>query len=148
MVMGSVCSGRSDSCCDASIRSCVQLSMRKFLAISAVLLGGALVVLSLPIWKPEIPYRALERLLEVNLKTMRDVIQQYHGDKGTYPESLEAMIDAGYLRKVPIDPFTKSRETWRLKYERRTIPAGIRGIVDVHSGAHGTTRDGRPLSSL
>jgi len=122
--------------------------MRKILAISAVILGGALVVLALPAWRPRPPYRVYEQVLQTDLKTMRDVIQQYHGDKGTYPESLEALIDAGYLRKVPIDPFTKSQETWRLKYEGKPGPDGTRGIVDVHSGAHGTTRDGRPLSSL
>lgn len=122
--------------------------MRKILAISAVLLGGALIVLFLPVWKPEIPPRALEKILQTNLETMRDVIQQYHGDKGTYPESLEALIDAGYLRKVPMDPFTKSRETWRLKHESHAGPNGVRGVVNIHSGAPGMTRDGRPLSSL
>jgi len=79
---------------------------------------------------------------------MRDVIAQYHGDKGRYPESLDDLIDAGYLRKVPLDPFTKSTVTWRLTYEGRPGPDGIRGLVNVHSGAHGTAHDGRPLASL
>jgi general secretion pathway protein G len=79
---------------------------------------------------------------------MRDVIAQYHGDKGSYPESLEALIDQGYLRKVPTDPFTKSTVTWRLTYEGRPGTEGTRGIVNVHSGARGKTHDGRPLASL
>lgn len=122
--------------------------MRKILALSAVILGGALAVLAFSPARCGPPYRALEAVLRTNLHTMRDVIGQYHGDKGSYPESLDALIDAGYLLKVPVDPFTKSRETWRLTYEGRPAMDGTRGIVNVHSGARGSTRDGRPLASL
>ena len=86
--------------------------------------------------------------MRTNLRTMRDVIGQFHGDRGRYPESLEELIDAGYLRKIPSDPFTKSAVTWRLIYQDRPGMEGSRGIVNVRSGAHGTARDGRPLASL
>jgi general secretion pathway protein G len=121
--------------------------MRKKLVISAVVLGGALAVVALPgCTTPNLG--AYEQVLQTNLHTLRDVIGQYHGDKGRYPESLEALIDAGYLRKVPMDPFTKSRETWRLTYEGKPGPDGTRGVVDVHSGAPGAARDGRLLARL
>jgi general secretion pathway protein G len=122
--------------------------MRKILAISAVVLGVALAVLALPPWRCGVPDGALEGVLRANLRTMRDVIGQYHGDRGRYPESLEELVDAGYLRKVPADPFTKSTVTWRLIYQARPGMEGSRGIVNVRSGAYGTTRDGRPLASL
>jgi general secretion pathway protein G len=122
--------------------------MRKILALSVVVLGGALAVLALTPSRCAAPKGALEAVLRTNLHTMRDVIGQYHGDRGRYPESLEVLIDAGYLRKVPIDPFTKSQVTWRLTYEGRPGMDGTRGIVNVHSGARGTARDGRPLAGL
>jgi general secretion pathway protein G len=121
--------------------------MRRALALSVVILGGALAVLALSPSRCS-PEGALEAVLRSNLHSMRDVISQYHGDRGSYPESLEALIDAGYLRKVPIDPFTKSQMTWRLTYEGCPGMDGTRGVVNVHSGAHGAARDGRPLASL
>jgi general secretion pathway protein G len=132
---------------DAPLPRSVEQSMRKILALSAVILGGALAVLA---FSPSrcTPEGALEMVLRTNLHTMRDVIGQYHGDRGRYPESLEVLIDAGYLRKVPIDPFTKSTVTWRLTYEGRPGMDGTRGVVNVHSGARGTARDGRPLAGL
>jgi general secretion pathway protein G len=121
--------------------------MRKILALSAVILGGTLAVMALPsCWKPS--RGVYERVLQTNLHTLRDVIGQYHGDKGRYPESLDALVDAGYLRKIPMDPFTNSRETWRLTYEGRPGQDGTRGVVDVHSGAPGAARDGRLLARL
>ncbi|HEV7503284.1 MAG TPA: hypothetical protein VGS07_00050 [Thermoanaerobaculia bacterium] len=115
---------------------------------AVVILGGAWAVLFLPCWRPKVPPRALEAVLRANLHTLRDVIAQYHGDKGKYPESLDVLIAAGYLRKVPVDPFTKSSGMWRLTYDDRPGMNGIRGVVDVHSGAGGKALDGRPLAGL
>jgi general secretion pathway protein G len=92
--------------------------------------------------------RAYEAVLKTNLHTMRDVIAQYHGDKGDYPASLESLVAAGYLRKVPADPFTRSNATWDVVREATPGPDGVRGIVEVHSGADGTARDGTALAKL
>ena len=48
---------------------------------------------------------------------MRDAIDQYYADKGKYPASLDALVSDGYMRKIPEDPITKSRDTWQ------TVPA-------------------------
>lgn len=87
--------------------------------------------------------RAKEAVLRTNLQTLRDVIGQYRGDKGRRPESLEALVEAGYLRKVPIDPFTRSSESWVPLYAPSAAGARTREIVDVRSGASGRGRDGR-----
>jgi general secretion pathway protein G len=91
---------------------------------------------------------AYEAVLKTHLHTMRDVIAQYHGDKGDYPASLESLVAAGYLRKVPADPFTRSNATWDVVREATPGPDGIRGVVEVHSGADGTARDGTALAKL
>lgn len=122
--------------------------MRKTLVLAVVILGGALAALIFIPWTCEVPPRAREAVLKTNLHTIRDVIAQYHGDKGRYPESLDALIAEGYLRKIPIDPLTKSVKTWRLTFEDRPGTSGTRGIIDAHSGAGGKTLDGQPLAGL
>ena len=121
--------------------------MRRILVLSAVILGGALASLIL-LSGDGPPLEMYDEVLRADLRIMRDVIGQYRGDRGRHPESLEDLVAAGYLRKIPIDPFTKSSATWRLTHENRPGMDGPHGIVDVHSGARGKAHDGRPLASL
>lgn len=69
-----------------------------------------------------------ETVLQANLHTVRDVLGQYRQDRGRYPERLEDLVEAGYLRSLPPDPFTESRDTWKPVYAQQG------GIVDVHPG--------------
>jgi len=84
-----------------------------------------------------IPLRAREAVLRTNLKTLRDVLGQYRSDKGHAPESLQALVDEGYLRRLPVDPITKRRDTWVPVY----APAS-KGVVGVHSGSRRRGSDG------
>lgn len=77
--------------------------------------------------------RAKESVLQSNLFTMRSVIDQYTYDKEEPPQSLDELVFAGYLREVPIDPFTASRETWRTIDDAG--PTGKLGLYDVRSGS-------------
>jgi general secretion pathway protein G len=85
-----------------------------------------------------------EAVLKTNLFRMRDAIDQYYADKGKYPSSLDTLVSDGYLRGIPEDPITRSKDTWQ------TIPAepdpsnpsAEPGIYDVKSGAQGTGLDG------
>ena len=101
------------------------------------------------------PRRASEAVLRTDLHTMREVIDQYYGDKGHYPPSLETLVDDGYLRSVPYDPITKSHETWVVEYEEldpERPPAETEqteegpGIIDVHSGSDRLSLDGTPYA--
>jgi len=84
--------------------------------------------------------RSKEAVLRENLATLRDAIDQYHADKGAWPESLQALADARYLRAVPQDPVTESSETWIVE----PPPEGGTGVYDVKSGVEGVGRDGQP----
>jgi general secretion pathway protein G len=116
---------------------------------------GILATIALPSLK-DVPRRAAESVLKSNLHTFRDVIDQYHGDKGYYPPSLDALVEAGYLRDIPRDPITKSVDTWLVVYEEfdpeappaeTDIPEDFQpGIIDVHSGSELTALDGSPYS--
>ncbi|MCB1058321.1 MAG: prepilin-type N-terminal cleavage/methylation domain-containing protein [Acidobacteria bacterium] len=123
--------------------------------IIVVTMIGILATLAIPALIHS-PRRAQEAVLKTNLRTIRDVINQFYADKGQYPTSLEALVDEGYLRTVPIDPITKTSDTWQLVYdevEEGEEPAetdlpeeGEPGIVDVYSGAEGMSLDGTPYS--
>lgn len=94
--------------------------------------------------------RAREAVLRDDLYTMRLLIDQFTLDKQRPPQSLEELVEAGYMRGgVPVDPFTRSNQTWQVDIE--DVPVGatqaVPGIVDVHSGSDETSLDGTPYSS-
>jgi len=112
---------------------------------------GILAVIALPAMRTA-PLKAREAVLKADLYTIRSCIDQFLGDKGQYPESLQGLVDAGYLRFVPIDPITRSPDTW---VELQAAPSefeelepidedlgGFVGIIDVQSGADGVALDG------
>jgi prepilin-type N-terminal cleavage/methylation domain-containing protein len=121
--------------------------------IVVVAIIGILATIAMPALK-NVPLRTREAVLKTNLRTLRDVIDQHYGDKGKYPTSLEALVEEGYLRRIPNDPVTKSNETWVLVYEEtdpdnppaetETSEDGQPGIIDVKSGAPGSSLDGQP----
>jgi general secretion pathway protein G len=120
--------------------------------IIVIAIIGILATIAMPALK-NVPIRAKESVLKTNLRTLRDMIDQHYGDKGKYPTSFQALVDEGYVRKLPVDPITKSSETWVAVYEESdpdhppaetdSDPASP-GIVDVHSGAPGNSLDGIP----
>jgi general secretion pathway protein G len=93
---------------------------------------------------------AKETVLREDLFRMRDAIDQYYADKGKYPTDLQALVTDQYMREVPVDPITGSRDTWQ------TIPAEPDpssaspdpGIFNVKSGAQGTSLTGQAYSEL
>ncbi|HEV2855439.1 MAG TPA: prepilin-type N-terminal cleavage/methylation domain-containing protein [Thermoanaerobaculia bacterium] len=123
--------------------------------IVVIAIIGILATIAMPALK-NVPIKTRESVLKTNLRTLRDVIDQHYGDKGRYPTSLEALVEEGYLRKIPIDPITKSSDTWILIYEEEdpdkpaaeteTSEDGKPGIIDVKSGAPGNSVDGQPYS--
>ena len=84
--------------------------------------------------------RSREAVLQQNLALLRESIDKYHADKGKYPAALDELVNARYLRSVPLDPVTESNETWI------SVPPSepeMGGVYDVRSGAEGVARDGR-----
>ena len=70
-----------------------------------------LVSISVPIYANMIR-RAKEAVLREDLHTLRTAIDSYTVDKEKAPESLDDLVQAGYLKAVPVDPMTQSSETW------------------------------------
>ncbi|OGA82490.1 MAG: type II secretion system protein G [Burkholderiales bacterium RIFCSPHIGHO2_01_FULL_63_240] len=89
---------------------------------------------------------AREASLKTSLNVMRDAIDKYAADKGRYPESLDEMVQLGYLRQVPEDPITGRRDSWQMLPAR--ADSAVPGqVADVRSGAAGRAQDGRPYSA-
>jgi general secretion pathway protein G len=88
--------------------------------------------------------RAREAVLKEDLFRMRDAIDQYYADKTKYPSSLEDLVTDGYLREIPVDPFTNSKETWQAINAEANVndTTAQPGIYDVKSGSEETSLDG------
>jgi len=91
---------------------------------------------------------AREAALREDLHTMRDAIEQYTEDKQQAPQSLDDLVQAGYLKALPTDPMTRSTTTWVTaqsdSYE--DVDQTQTGINDVHSGSDQIGSDGIPYS--
>jgi len=115
------------------------------LAIIGILLG-----LAIPQYQTAAK-RAREAVLKENLFILRKLINQYHLDKGQYPPSLQALVEEGYLRSIPLDPITKSQDTWveiREEFTEELIQAGLQpGVIDVQSGSKEIGLDGSPYNT-
>ncbi|MCS6818059.1 MAG: prepilin-type N-terminal cleavage/methylation domain-containing protein [Blastocatellia bacterium] len=91
--------------------------------------------------------RAREAVLKQNLHLLRSQIEEFAADYGRYPESLQELVEKGYLRELPLDPITGSRETWVPVPEDQPLSVeGKVGIRDVKSGAEGLSSEGTPYS--
>ena len=92
--------------------------------------------------------RSKESVLKQNLFTMRSLIDEYTFDKEKAPQSLQDLVTEGYLRQLPVDPFTRKNDSWRVVMEDtlQSVDQKEPGIFDVHSGAEGTALDGSKYS--
>jgi general secretion pathway protein G len=115
----------------------------ELLVVMAIL--GILVAIAIPQLK-NAPIKAKEATLREDLFTFRSCLDQYYADKGHYPDTLQTLVTDKYIRKIPIDPFTKSSDTWQVTMEEpdssETASTEPPGIVDVKSGSKQASLDG------
>ena len=87
-----------------------------------------------------------EAVLRDDLYKMRSLIDQFAADKGRLPQSLDEIVSEGYMREIPVDPFT-GEKTWDTTTgEDPNSVQGEQGIVDVHSKSAETSTEGTPYS--
>ena len=123
-----------------------RLSRRGFTLIEVmVVMAILLTILSIavPMYRTAM-VRAKESVLKSNLFTIRSVIDQYTYDKEKPPQALEELVSEGYLRSIPMDPFTESSSTWQMVTD--TGPNGESGLFNVHSGSDRISLEGTPYS--
>lgn len=92
--------------------------------------------------------RARESVLKQDLQTMRQAIDNYTLDKQQAPQSLEDLVDAHYLREIPVDPISRQRD-WATHFGDTVLSPeqSGSGIDDVHSNSDQIGSDGKPYNS-
>jgi len=110
------------------------------IVISLILI---LVSISVPAYNQSI-LRAKESVLKQDLFQMRSLISQYTLDKQKAPQSLDDLVQAGYIKQIPTDPLTGTNSSWTVDQEDSLMSVDQQdpGISDVHSGSSQTSSDG------
>jgi general secretion pathway protein G len=109
---------------------------------------GILTTLAIPSFVSAVK-SAREAVLKEDLRVMRSAIDSYTMDKQKAPQSLDDLVQEGYLKVIPEDPMTHARDSWvtdtsdSLHSLDQTDP----GIDDVHSGSEETGSDGTPYNT-
>jgi general secretion pathway protein G len=117
------------------------------MVVMAVL--SVLVSIAAPMYRTSI-IASKEAVLRDDLFTLRSLIDQYTLDKLEAPQSLEDLAAAGYIRQLPVDPFTRSSDTWHVVFESDTVLSPTQtmpGVVDLYSGSNQTSLAGDAYSS-
>jgi general secretion pathway protein G len=87
-----------------------------------------------------------ETVLRDDLRKMRSLIDQFAADKGRLPQSLDDLVSEGYMREVPIDPFTGQKDWAITTGEDPNSAEGQQGMTDVHSASAEVSTEGTPYS--
>ena len=114
--------------------------------ITVIAIIAILVSIALPNYRGAI-LQSREAVLKEDLYRFRDLIDQYYADKGKYPASLEALIEDGYLKKMPIDPMTGQADWEPVPAESDPDnPTETPGMQDVRSASQQISMAGTPYN--
>jgi general secretion pathway protein G len=113
--------------------------------ITVVTLIGILAAIALPNYRIAL-ISAREAVLKEDLYRFRDLIDQYYADKGRYPASLEAIVEDGYMRRIPNDPMTNAADWVIVAAEAEPGTEEEPGVYDVKSASESTSLSGTPYS--
>jgi general secretion pathway protein G len=87
-----------------------------------------------------------EAVLRDDLFKMRSLIDQYAADKQKLPQTLDDLVTEGYMRELPLDPFTGQKDWTTTTGEDPNSTEGEQGITDVHSASTEVSSEGTPYS--
>ncbi len=113
-----------------------------------MLIIGVLASIAIPIYLQSLR-SAKEAVLKEDLHVMRQAIDSYTMDKEKGPQSLDDLVQGGYLKEIPVDPMTHSNGTWvtQMDDSLESVDQTEPGISDVHSGSDAIGSNGQPYSS-
>jgi general secretion pathway protein G len=106
-----------------------------------------LMAVAVPLYQQHV-IQAREAVLRQNLFQLDSLIEQYRLDKGQSPQSLDDLVTAGYLPKLPVDPMTLKAD-WATDPEdpNNAVDPQQTGIARAHSSSAGTALNGEAYST-
>lgn len=109
---------------------------------------GILMLIALPRYTSAIK-SAREAVLKEDLHVLRAAIDSYTMDKQKAPQGLDDLIQDGYLKSIPEDPMTHSKDSWvtATTDAMTSVDQTDSGINDVHSGSEETGSNGQPYNT-
>jgi general secretion pathway protein G len=87
-----------------------------------------------------------ETVLRDNLFKMRSLIDQFAADKGRLPQSIDEIVSEGYMREVPVDPITGTKDWAPTMGDDPNSIDGGSGLTDIHSTSTETSSEGTAYS--
>ena len=92
--------------------------------------------------------RAKESVLKEDLFQLNHGLEQHRADRGKYPSSIDRLRELGYLREIPVDPMTGSKDTWTTELETPDPdnPEAEVGIFRIRSGSTDVGENGMPYN--
>ncbi len=112
------------------------------LVISIIIILAAI---TLPQYQKTIMHTR-ETVLKDDLRKMRSLIDQFAADKGRLPQSLDELVTEGYMREVPVDPFTGQKDWAITTGEDPNSLQGETGMTDIHSSSTEVSSEGTAYS--
>lgn len=125
------------------LRSEKGFTLLELLTVMTVM--AVLLAIAVPSYK-RYQIKARESALSENLYQMRHAIDAYFADQGKYPDALEDLAYGKYLRQVPVDPITRSNDSWLTDPPEANDDGELAegGVFDVHSGSDLVGTNGIP----
>ena len=74
------------------------------------------------------PRESRARVLAADVVTMRAIFSQYTLDQHKRPQSIDELVRAGYIKRIPVDPMSGRTGTWVLEWSHDPRTPGIVGI--------------------
>lgn len=109
---------------------------------------GLLTAIAIPSYLTSVK-KAREAVLREDLHTLRGSIDSFTVDKEKAPESLDDLVQAGYIKSIPLDPMTNRSDTWITSQSDTlsSISETQGGIDDVHSGSETLSSTGNTYNT-
>ena len=125
-----------------------KLKMAGFTLLELMIVISIIIVLAaitLPQYQKTIMHTR-EAVLKDDLRKMRSLIDQFAADKGRLPQSLDEIVSEGYMREVPLDPFTGQKDWAITTGEDPNSSQGETGMTDIHSSSAEVSSEGTAYS--
>ena len=129
--------GRATGLTRRGARGFTLIELMIVMTIISILVGMATIIYDQTV------KRARESVLKQDLATLRQAIDNYTLDKQQAPQSLDDLVEAHYLREVPVDPVCRKND-WVVHMGDTVLSPDqtSTGVDDVHSGCEVTALDG------